>query len=206
MTSVILVILFYAQPAIQLPRGPLLCWLPLAGAGVAVWRRVFSALNCSSYLKQRTVLLGDGPLASPLASEIGRRPELGINLDSSQRTGDTIHSPKHCLPGAGWVPGRAGDVSIPLLSDGSVTVNDYLIQKGRDKQLVLYWCQARGRTIASEYWAKLWMVLDALRRHRTDGALVRVIAPTGKAESEARERAVEFVRSLYPRLKDFIPN
>ena len=136
----------------------------------------------------------------------GNPVQLYIGYYSSQRTGDTIHSPKHCLPGAGWVPVRTGELSILLSSGGSVTVNDYLIQKGRDKQLVLYWYQARGRTIASEYEAKLWMVLDALMRHRTDGALVRVVAPTGKAESEARERAVEFVRSLYPHLKDFIPN
>lgn len=136
----------------------------------------------------------------------GNPVQLYIGYYGSQRAGDTIHSPRNCLPGAGWEPVRTGELHLPLLSGGSITVNDYLIRKGADMQLVFYWYQARGRTIPNEYAAKLWMVQGALTRNRTDAALVRVLTPAPAGESQARERATDFVRLLYPHLKNFIPD
>jgi EpsI family protein len=132
--------------------------------------------------------------------------QLYIGYYASQRTGSTIHSPRHCLPGSGWEPLRDGRLTISLPSGHTFSVNDYLIRKGRDLQLVLYWYQARGRVIASEYEVKFWMVHDALKFNRTDGALVRVITSTDGGEEQARVRATEFTRVLYPRLREFIPN
>lgn len=136
----------------------------------------------------------------------GNRVALYIGYYASQRTGDTIHSPKNCIPGSGWEPVRADWLAIAIPGAEPTVVNDYLIQKGRERELVLYWYQARGRVVASEYWAKFWMVHDAITRNRTDGALVRVVTGTPGGEAEARARAVEFVQALYPRLKDFVPN
>ena len=63
-----------------------------------------------------------------------------------------------------------------------ILINRYMIQKGLDRQLVLYWYQAHGRVVASEYWGKFYLIADAFRLNRTDGALVRVIAPVGPGE------------------------
>jgi hypothetical protein len=60
--------------------------------------------------------------------------------------------------------------------------------------------------VASEYSGKVWLVLDAITRNRTDGALVRVFTSTRDGEERARARAVEFVQALYPRLSRLIPN
>ena len=85
-------------------------------------------------------------------------------------------------------------------------MNEYLIEKGPAQYLVLYWYQAHGRVIASEYSGKAWLVLDAITRNRTDEALVRILASTSKGEDNARADAVQFVQELYPRLNRFIPD
>lgn len=131
---------------------------------------------------------------------------LYVGYYKSQRTGDTIHSPKNCLPGSGWEPAKSGRISVPMPDGSRILVNEYLVEKGLDRQLVLYWYQARGRVIASEYWGKVWMVVDALRRNRTDGALVRISTPVRDGNEKAQARATEFVQLLYPRLSEFIPN
>lgn len=132
--------------------------------------------------------------------------DLYIGYYQSQRTGDTIHSPKNCLPGSGWNPVEADRVSFPAPDGRNLTVNEYVVEKGVDRDLVLYWYQSRGRVIASEYSAKFWMVADALTRDRTDGALVRIITPQEGSISAARARAVSFAAALYPHLGDFVPN
>ncbi len=131
---------------------------------------------------------------------------LYVGYYASQRTGDTVHSPKNCLPGAGWEPAKSGYLTIPIAGGQPIVVNEYVIQKGLDRQLVLYWYQNRGRAIASEYSAKVWMVLDAVARNRTDGALVRLITPDPDGEEEAQRRLMDFAQRLYPQLGEFIPN
>ena len=139
---------------------------------------------------------------------IGQQIPIGLYVGyyGSQRTGDTIHSPKNCLPGAGWEPVRAGYLTISPQGGAPIEVNEYLVAKGADKRLVLYWYQGRGRVIASEYAGKVWMVVDAIRLHRTDGALERLVTPVDDGEANAQERLVHFVGQLYPQLNKFIPN
>ena len=87
-------------------------------------------------------------------------------------------------------------------------MGEYVISNGESRQFVIYWYQAHGRSIASEYMAKIYMVADAMRMDRTDGALVRVIVPIDprEGESAARTRAEAFVAELAPMLPRFIPN
>lgn len=131
---------------------------------------------------------------------------LYIGYYRTQRQGDTIHSPMNCLPGAGWVPVEAGRTTLQSPS-GTAEVNRYLIQKGEERQIALYWYEGRGRTIASEYWSKAFLVFDAARRNRTDGALVRVLSPVLRGESpEAAQRTAEaFATRLLPMLPPYIP-
>jgi EpsI family protein len=134
--------------------------------------------------------------------------ELFIAYFSSQRTGSTIHSPKNCLPGSGWVPVESLHVPLKRPDGTVIEVNRYVIQKSNSRQLVVYWYQAHDRVVASEYWAKAYMVSDAFRLNRTDGALVRVITALGESETpaEGQERIERFLASLFPVLPKFIPN
>jgi EpsI family protein len=138
---------------------------------------------------------------------------LYIGYYKSQRQGDSIHSPLNCLPGAGWEPMSQAYLTIPVSSAagaGSISVNRYVIQKGLDRQLVLYWYQSHGRAVASEYWSKLYLIRDAVRINRTDAALVRVIVPmppnVDGAEAQAEQEAVSFVKTIYPRLSEYVPS
>jgi EpsI family protein len=140
-------------------------------------------------------------------SRAGSQPiALYVGYYESQRTGDTMHSPKNCLPGGGWEPLRTRRVTVPVSERAQVPVNEYLVAKGLDRQLVIYWYQSRGRAVASEYWGKVWLVADAITRNRTDGALVRVATPVGADEEKARADAMEFVQAFYPQLARFVPN
>jgi EpsI family protein len=131
---------------------------------------------------------------------------LYVGYYQSQRSGDTIHSPKNCLPGVGWEPLRSDKATLFSSRGQPVVVNEYLIEKGLDRQLVFYWYQGRGRIIASEYRGKFWMVADALTRNRTDGSLVRLATPVGDDESQSRQRLTQFAQELFPYLTQLIPN
>ena len=150
--------------------------------------------------------------------EYSRTADLPIGLYigyyKSQREGDTMHSPLNCLPGAGWAPESQSYLTIPVsTSPGAapqpITVNRYLIRKGTDRLLVLYWYQSHGRVVASEYSSKIFMVLDAIRTNRTDGALVRVITPVLDGDAgaaQAEKRTVGFIQGMVPTLREYLPS
>lgn len=141
---------------------------------------------------------------------------LYIGYYGSQRQGDTMHSPMNCLPGAGWeaVSNRRTSIRVGA-GDGQrgaseILVNRYVVRKGLERQLVLYWYQAHGRVVASEYWSKFYLIGDAIRLNRTDGALVRVISPilgeTEEDEARAEAVGVTFVQAMFPLLSDYLPS
>jgi EpsI family protein len=125
----------------------------------------------------------------------------------SQRTGDTIHSPKHCLPGAGWTPEQNDRVTISLPGHSPFPANRYVIAKGGARKLVLYWYWAHDRGVASEYWAKFYLVKDAIRMNRSDGALVRITEDMlpGETLDAAEQRLRPFTSDVVPLLDDYIP-
>jgi exosortase D (VPLPA-CTERM-specific) len=104
----------------------------------------------------------------------------------SQRNGMSVHSPRLCLPGGGWKITKFEQYSIPA-KDGrpSWPVNRVLIEQGGQKQLVYYWFRERDRRLTNEYVVRWYLFWDALRINRTDGALVRLVAPVPKNVSEA---------------------
>ena len=153
-------------------------------------------------------VLGPGDFLSRIYYAPGRPSiDFFIAYFASQRTGNTIHSPKNCLPGSGWTPLDSSVLRIAVPDRGTIAVNRYLIGKGADRQLVLYWYQAHDRVVASEYWARFYLVADAVRMNRSDGALVRIVTPVAKNESvnSAQDRAVTFAKDIYPKLPQFIP-
>jgi EpsI family protein len=191
-------------------------------AEVKATRTLFDAFPMSIGGWQATV---DPPMEESILKVLGvddylsriyYRPGAAVGLYmgyyGSQRQGDTIHSPLNCLPGAGWEPVKEGRLTIAD-ADGAgrdITVNRYIVQKGIDRQLVLYWYQSHGRVVASEYWSKAYLINDAIRLNRTDGSMVRVIAPIAvgaQDDGAAAERlAEEFVRVIFPLLPAYLPN
>jgi EpsI family protein len=154
-------------------------------------------------------VLGPGDfLMRDYASMSGGLPvNLYIAFFPSQRAGDTIHSPKNCLPGSGWVPIESGHTYLRRPNGSTITVNRYVIAKGSEQDFVLYWYQAHGRVTPSEYWAKILLVTDAIRLNRTDGALIRVVVPIEHrgSEASAEKEAIQFAERMIPLLDVYVP-
>jgi EpsI family protein len=133
--------------------------------------------------------------------------DLFIAYFRSQRAGDTIHSPQHCLPGAGWVPIENTPVTLAVPGHAPFPANRYVIAKGESKQLVLYWFWAHDRGVASEYWAKFYLVTDSIKMNRSDGSLVRFVTPMqpGESPDAAEQRITPFVAQVVPKLDNYIP-
>jgi EpsI family protein len=125
----------------------------------------------------------------------------------SQRVGDTIHSPRHCLPGAGWTPEENDRVTLSAPDHAPFPANRYVISKDGARKLVLYWYWAHDRGVASEYWARFYLVKDAIQMNRSDGALVRIIADMrpGETAEQAQRRLSPFTSDVTPLLDTYIP-
>lgn len=138
----------------------------------------------------------------------GRQVQLYVGFYRSQREGDLIHSPKHCMPGAGWniVGTSLEDLIIPNTNHGKIKMIKLLLRKDAQRQVVLYWFQSRGRFIASEYVQKIYLVTDSILKHRTDGSFVRLIAPVmNNDEDKTVKNLKDFAKLLIPILQEYIP-
>ena len=154
-----------------------------------------------------SVLRADDYLSRNFMRVDGSAGSFYVGYYATQRNGATYHSPLNCLPGAGWTMSNQSIVSITPASGGQpFEANRYLIQNGTRRQVLVYWYQGRGRVVASEYWGKIYTVVDSVRQHRSDGAMVRVMVPVGKSESDALATAVDLASLAAPVLPAFVPN
>ncbi len=99
-----------------------------------------------------------------------------------QTQGHSMHSPKNCLPGAGWEILKTDVATIASVA-GSVVVNKYLLKNGSREAIVYYWYQGRGRIVASEYAVKWNLLHDAALVGHTEEALVRIVAYVPRAST-----------------------
>jgi EpsI family protein len=133
---------------------------------------------------------------------------LYVGYYGRQGEGETIHSPMNCLPGSGWQPIDRTTVPLAAGPHGSALahVNQLVIERGGERQLVVYWYQSHGRVTAGEYASKLLTMWDAIRLNRTDAALVRLTTPIVERDTmSAARQAMSFADSLYPRLQAHLP-
>jgi EpsI family protein len=136
-------------------------------------------------------------------------PEGGVNLFiayfKTQRTGQSPHSPKNCLPGSGWQP-SANDRIYLATGGETIRINRYVVSKGEEESVVLYWYQSQGRVIADEFAAKFYLIEDSIRKHRSDTSLVRVVTPVmGQQRQRAEQIAEDFAKAAYPVIRGYLP-
>jgi len=151
------------------------------------------------------VLRADDYLSRNFVSN-GRTASFYIGYYATQRNGATYHSPLNCLPGAGWVMSDAARITITPVGGAPFEANRFVVANDRDRALMIYWYQGRGRAVASEYWGKIYTVLDSVRRRRSDGAMVRVMVPVGNSQDEAQKTAVDLAAQAASQLPAFVPN
>jgi EpsI family protein len=136
----------------------------------------------------------------------GRVVNFYVGYYASQRDGATYHSPLNCLPGSGWTMSDPSKITITPRGREPFVANRYLIQNGDHKELLVYWYQGRGRAVASEYWGKVYTVIDSVRLRRSDGAMVRITTPIGSSEPAALEAATDLAAITASLLPEFIPD
>ena len=131
---------------------------------------------------------------------------LFIGYFNSRRNGRAPHSPEWCLPGAGWKSISTQVISVPIPNDPeALPANEYLIEKGLDRQLVLYWYHQGSRSVASEVLAQMYSLPDLIMHGRTDTALVRIIVPVQSGNTAAAKTiAVGFAQNAYPLIRKHI--
>ncbi|HEX8746045.1 MAG TPA: EpsI family protein [Pyrinomonadaceae bacterium] len=176
-------------------------------AAVGAWRQMGSDYRFDEETER--VLRADDYLSRNYTGAERRVANLYVGYYATQRNGATYHSPLNCLPGTGWTMGEPGKITVSP-TDGSAPfeANRYIIEQGSDRQLLVYWYQGRGRLVSSEYWGKIYTVLDSISRRRSDGAMVRVMVPLHKGETEqsALEGATNLASEIAPLLSSYVPN
>jgi EpsI family protein len=146
-------------------------------------------------------VLNADDLVSRAYSAGPRSAELLVAYYGSQRQGGTMHSPLNCLPASGWQPVVSDTMQIETQA-APIIANRVVVQKGLDRRLVMYWYQSHGRTVASEFTSKAYLVLDSIRLHRSDAALIRIVTPFGSGDGAA----MDFARTVQPALRRYIPD
>ncbi len=156
---------------------------------------VLSVLRADDYLS-RGYRAPDGTLAS-----------FYVGYYATQRNGATYHSPLNCLPGSGWEMREPALVEIkPADGSPAFEANRYIVQNGDDREMLVYWYEGRGRRVASEYWGKIYTVIDSARRRRSDGAMVRVMVPIKSNEAAALSAATNLAAEAASVLPGYVPN
>ena len=139
-------------------------------------------------------------------TEDGREFSIYVGYYDEQRQGKTIHSPKNCLPGAGWEPVGQEVRMIATGPYGSVGVNRYELVREQDRAIVYYWYQGRGRVAHNEYRVKYELLRDAAVHGRTEEALVRIVVPVLGDDVEAADRlALELAAPLVADVDQVLP-
>lgn len=163
----------------------------IAGWTVAGWQSlrapIFDKLRPTSYL-------------SRIYERHGRQLGLFIAYYAQQRAGETMHSPKSCLPGNGWEIVAQGNTRITL-GGKTVELNRYHVQNNGEHMLAIYWYQSRNRVIASEYLGKALLIKDAVMGGYTSGSIVRILLPD---DAQGLSEGKEFAGHLIPLVQDCI--
>ena len=174
-------------------------------SNLGVWRQ--SGADERFDAATESVLRADDYISRQYALPDGRTASFYVGYYATQRNGATYHSPLNCLPGSGWTMSDPAPIRVmPADGGAAFEANRYIVRRGDNKQLLIYWYQGRGRIVASEYWGKIYTVLDSVRRRRSDGAMVRVMVPASKSEAAALQIATDLAAQAAPLLPNFVPN
>jgi EpsI family protein len=151
------------------------------------------------------ILRADDTLSREYKGPAGHA-NLFIAYFQTQRQGQSPHSPKNCLPCSGFQPSESGRIDVPV-AGGSININRYVVSRGEEESVVMYWYQSQGRVIADEFAAKFYLIADSIRHHRSDTSLVRIVVPVTERvpREKASQTAVEFVQAAYPAVSSWLP-
>lgn len=150
------------------------------------------------------VLQVDDYIIANYADPAGQVVNFYISYYDTQRDRRVVHTPRACIPGSGWHIDSISQIVIP---GTLVHANRMLILNGDSRQLVYYWFDQRGRNLTSEWSVKWYLFWDSVTRHRSDGAMVRLVTALGRTESldAADARLASFATAAIPATRGYLP-
>ncbi|HUY68714.1 MAG TPA: VPLPA-CTERM-specific exosortase XrtD, partial [Alphaproteobacteria bacterium] len=146
-----------------------------------------------------------------LASYARPRDSAPVNLYiayyARQHVGAAAHTPSNCMPGGGWEIDSRRAETLALPGGAKVALTRLLIRRGDAAAIVYYWFDERGRDMTETIAAKWYLLRDSILMNRSDGAVIRLIAPLAPGESAAAagRRIDGFLAAVYPKIGAFIP-
>jgi EpsI family protein len=193
---------FYAMPNTELV--PAMKPLEEMGRQVGNWR-----LTSQYRPEQETqdILKADDALTRVFERN-GESLSLFVAFFKTQRAGVVPHSPRVCLPGAGWTPigNTYVDVDVPGRAE-PININRFVVAHGENKSIVYYWFQSPHHIVASEIRSKVYLVMDSIRYQRSDTSIVRVVVPVdSRGEAYADKIGIEFVQKVFPVVSAHLPS
>ena len=157
--------------------------------------------------RSMAVLLVDDYIMRTYVNSKGEAVGLYVGYFKTQKEGKQVHSPRQCLPGAGWsiATNKVYSLKLKNRKAAEVPINYFLMQQGKQQQLYLWWYHGRGRIYANEYLNKLYLIWDAITMRRTDGALVRVNMAVRDDIGKILKAETDFINLFAPLLTEYIP-
>jgi len=172
---------------------------------IGQWQMIHSSQSADDVIKMLGV---DDDIHYTYQNPAGKLITLYVGYYSAVGISGAYHSPKNCLPGGGWGIDAINPYTLGIGIEGESqsVISKMLIRNGNKYQVVLYWYQNRGRIIDSEYWEKIYLVLDALRMKRRDGTFVRIMSTVqGKDIAETSQEAGKFAEQVMKTLESYLP-
>jgi len=149
------------------------------------------------------VLGADDSIVANLRSPEGDDFNLYFAYLNAQRDGRSWHSPRQCIPGGGWKIIRQEIINAKSADGRKFSYNRLIIENGDFRQLVYYWYDQRGRKVANEFVMKFWLIVDAVARKRSDGAMIRLLTPIN--DDMTVEDADRKLTALIGQVEEFLP-
>jgi EpsI family protein len=172
---------------------------------IGQWQMVHSSQSAEDVIEMLGV---DDDIHYTYRNPAGKHITLYVGYYSAVGVSGAYHSPKNCLPGGGWGIDTINPYTLGIGIEGESqsVISEMLIRSGNKYQVVLYWYQNRGRIIGSEYWEKIYLVLDALRMGRRDGTFVRIMSTVqGDDIEKASQEAGAFAEQVMKNLEAYLP-
>lgn len=143
-------------------------------------------------------------VARTYAKSAGERVNLYLGYHGGGKGSGEVHSPRHCLPGAGWQHVETKPVVIETAA-GSINAAAALYARNESRQLFLYWFEVGGTTTPNEYRMKYEQTVGTLAKGRKDVLFVRLAVPVATTVDSATAAASGFAKDAAPLIRRLLP-
>jgi len=169
---------------------------------VSQWRMVGEAQLSSEV---QNVLKASDVLMRQYVNGAGDKVQLYIGYHDGGKGGGEIHSPKHCLPGSGWLEQSSVRATVPAAGQ-ELSLVRAVYQKGESNELFLYWYQVRSKSVSEEFSLKGQQIVNSVLHRRRDASFVRISVPFQGDQQKAADTCDRFLRDFLPAIRSFLPS